>query len=79
LLDSSDCKHDVRTPLQVAEISDGVQKTLQSIASGNAEVSFVTTCKLLAIKGSYPMLLQCFYHCFVRLVCLQMHPCLQQK
>lgn len=46
LLDSSDFKHDIRTPLQVAEITDGVQKILQSIASGNTEVSIVTTtCK----------------------------------
>jgi len=63
LLDYSDCKHDVRSPLQVAEIADGVQKILQSIASGNTEVSIVTASKLPAIRNACPTLLQCVSHC----------------
>ena len=46
MLDSSDFKPDISTPLQIAEITDGVQKILQSIASGNTEVNIdTTTCK----------------------------------
>ncbi len=79
LLDSNDFKHDVRTPLQVAEITDGVQKILQSIASGNTEVSIVTTTCKQATHHEELLPNAAAIHCFARLVCLQMHPCLQHR
>ena len=83
LLGSSDFKHDIRTPLQVAEITDGVQKILQSVASGASEVSIViTTCKQASYSLSRTPAQCCcnvFHSLLQGLVYRQMHPCLQHR